>query len=307
MVKIYYRNIKGHKLEAIESFRVGSWVHAEAPTDEDITFLVETLGLDADLLRDAVDPYEVPRMEIERKVIYIFSRFPYSEGDHILTAPLLVAIGVDFFATVSQRPFPSILERFLNGIVEFYTTQKTKLFLQLFSQINLAYYFFVNDISRKIRSMSVQLERIENRDIVQFVAFEEVLSDFLSSLVPTNAVLQNLLSGKFLKLYENDKDLVEDLLLQNGQLIELSRASMKSIANIRNAYSTILTNNLNRVIKRLTALTIILTIPTMVASLYGMNVRLPYESSPVAFWGVVGFIIIVVGVLFAVFAKNKWL
>jgi len=155
--------------------------------------------------------------------------------------------------------------------------------LQIFSRINQVYNKFLTDISKNVRSVSVKLEKIENKDVIRFVNFEIILNDFLTALNPINNLLQDLLSGKFLKLYEKDKDLIEDLSLGTGQLIERCRADLKTIVNIRESYSTIITNNLNRVIKLLTALTIILTIPTIIASIYGMNVRLPLADNPLAF------------------------
>jgi magnesium transporter len=306
MVKIYYRNIKESRLETLQSFRVGSWVHVEAPTDAELLRLSKTFGLEEGHLRDAVDPYEVPRMETEGDTIYIFTRFPYREQENILTTPLLIVIGKDFVATISQKPCPAV-ERLLSGSSVFYTTQKAKFFLQLFSQVNNSYNFFVNTISKKVRGMSAALEHITSAEIGQFVAFEDVLNDFLSSLVPTNAVLQNLLSGKTLKLYEEDKDLVEDLFLQNGQLIEISRANLKTLMNVRDSYSTITTHNLNRTIRILTSLTIILTFPTMIINLYGMNVRLPFAQDPRAFYFVGVFVVLLSLGLVWLFRKKRWM
>ena len=245
-------------------------------------------------------------MEIEDNVKYIFTRVPYSEDQQTLTAPLLIAVGKDFLITVSQKTLP-FLTKFSSGALDFNTTQKTKLFLQIFFQIISTYNTSLTDISRRIRQMSIRLEKIGNKDIVQFVTFEGILNDFLAALVPTNTILKNLLSGKFLKLYEDDKDLTEDLFLSSGQIIESCRANLKNIVNIRESYSTIMTNNLNRVIKLLTALTIILTVPTIIASFYGMNVPLPFADSPLAFFWTVGATIIISTFLLVVFIKNRWL
>jgi magnesium transporter len=155
--------------------------------------------------------------------------------------------------------------------------------------------------------MHIQFQNITNEDIVRFVTFENALNDFLAALVPTSNILKDLLSGKHLKLHEKDGELVEDLFLANGQLIEICRSTLKNIFNIRNAYSTIMTNDLNRVIKLLTALTIILSVPTIIASIYGMNVVLPLAENNQAFWLIGGGTIISVFVLFLLFKKNRWL
>ncbi|RMD59430.1 magnesium transporter CorA family protein, partial [Candidatus Parcubacteria bacterium] len=126
-------------------------------------------------------------------------------------------------------------------------------------------------------------------------------------LIPTSTILQNLLKGGYFPLYEEDEELVEDLLLSTNQLIEMSKATLKYIVNIRDAYSTIMSHELNRVMKILTSLTIILTIPTMIASFYGMNVALPWATSPLAFVGIILFTLVVSVLLLVLFIKNRWL
>jgi len=307
MIKIYYKSIKEKEAQTLDEFKIGSWVHLENPTPEELEKTVEMLSVEHDLLKDALDVYEVPRMETEKDTSYIFTRFCYSAGaDQINTAPILLVIGEYFFLTVTDQRFGP-LDKFLSGGIPFYTTQKTKLFLQVFYQINLTFNVFLHTMSRTIRRTSIKLEEISNKDIMQFVSFETVLNDFLSALIPTNTILENLMSGKFLRLYEADKDLIEDLFLNNGQLIKISEANLKTIVNVRESYSTLLTNNLNRVIKLLTAVTVLLTVPTMVASVYGMNVPLPYADSPYAFFGItIGVLTVSVALIF-LFIKNRWL
>ena len=106
MVTIYYKNIKENALHTLEEFKVGSWITVQNPTEDDITYLVKTFSLDEGLVRDATDFYEVPRVEVDASVTYIFARYPYSEDNRILTAPVLIAIGEDFFITVSAHAFP---------------------------------------------------------------------------------------------------------------------------------------------------------------------------------------------------------
>lgn len=306
MISIYYKNVKENVLHTLEEFKIGSWIAVHAPTEDDISYLVKTFSLDEGLLRDATDFYEVPRVEVDANVTYIYARYPYSEDDRILTAPVLIAIGEDFFITVTSHTFP-IQDRFLNGEIEFFTTQKTKLFLQFFFQINSGYSSLLNNINRRIRAMSITLERIANKDIIQFVTFENILNDFISALVPTSTMLQNLLSGKFLRLYKNDQDLIEDLFLNNGQLVEMCNSNLKTIVNIRESYSTIMTNNLNRVIRRLTALTVLFMVPNIISGYFGMNVPLPHADSPLAFSALLAFTFATSLVLVLVFYKNRWL
>jgi magnesium transporter len=130
---------------------------------------------------------------------------------------------------------------------------------------------------------------------------------FFASLTQINPVLQNIISGKLIELYKEDHELTEDLVVSSNQLVELCKSTLKNIVNIREAYSTIVTNDLNKVIKLFTSLTVILTIPTIIASLYGMNVALPFANHPDAFWLVGGIIIFIITVVFWIFNRNRWL
>lgn len=310
MIKFYYKTIRDQKASILDEFKVGSWIYVESPDEKEINYLSQSFGLDPGLIGDAVDPYEVPRLEIDSGIVHVFTRLPFKDGNKITTNPILIVLGETFVLTAAPKPLP-FMEKFISGKINFNTTQKIKLMLQIFSEITSAYNHFLTEIGRDVRSYVVDIERVTNKNIVQFVLFEAVLNDFLAALVPTNTILNNLLSANFsvkaLELYEEDRDLIQDLFLGGGQLIELCKATLKTIVNIRDAYSTIMTNNLNRVIKLFTALTILLTIPMIVSSFYGMNITLPFERHPLAFFGIVLATIVAVGAVLAIFIKKRWL
>lgn len=304
MISIYYKNGKEKEVLALPTFRANSWVYVEGPTLEELESLVDSYALDASLLKDAVDIHEVPRIELEDGIIYIFLRFAFSESDEIDTAPLLIAIKKDAVITVSPQPFPR-LERMLNS--KTFTTQKNKLLLKLFAQVNAMYNDYLTSISKKVRTSSLRVEKIQNRDIMRFFDYESVLYDFNNSLVRVSAIYNSLQTGKILKFTEEERDILEDVSLESVQLIQITKENLRSIVNIRGAYSTIMTNNLNQIIKVFTALTVVLTIPTIVGSFYGMNVRLPFEQSPFAFTGIVFSTMIVCLVILIVFVYKDWL
>ena len=311
MIKIYQKTVKDIRMRTIKQIKVGSWVYVTEPTEEEIKQLTEELGLEEGLIRDGLDPYEVPRLEVKKEVIYIFTRFPYNDDHETLTVPILIAVGPDFVVTLSQKEM-SFLEKFIQktrkGLMkDFSTTQKTKLILLILHEINSCYTNFLTKIHKQVKSAQVRLEHITNKNIMQLIGFESTLNDFLSALQPTHEILQTLLSGKVIKLYEKDKDLTEDLLLSNGQLIGACKARLKMMTNIRETYSTIMTNDLNRVIRLLTVITILFTIPTIISSFYGMNIALPFANSPMAFTGIIVTIVVVSIILLLIFYKNKWL
>lgn len=129
----------------------------------------------------------------------------------------------------------------------------------------------------------------------------------MAALQPYGIVLHALLNGKYIRLHERDEDLIEDLQLSTSELVELTKSRLKTIQNIREAYSTIATNNLNQIFKRLTSIAIFMSIPTIVGGLYGMNIALPFDHRPEAFWIVLGFIAAVITSFVVYFKKNKWL
>ncbi len=283
MITYYQKTITTRKLKPLTEFKVGSWVHVEQPTEEDLVELERTLKLDRGLLIDATDPYEVPRVEESEGVTYIFSRIPYEEGGRIYTAPVLLGMGSSCVFTVCGKK-TDFFQRFSDGRIQFTTTQKVRFLLQVLAEIDAEYGRFIIRINKEVRRLSASLSgNIENRDIISFVDYETILNDLLDALVPTNVALSKLLSGKFLTLREEDKEYAEDVFLSNGQLVDLCRSNLRAIMNIRNAYSTIMTNNLNRVIKLLTALTIIFMLPNIIVGALGMNVPIPFQDSPYMF------------------------
>jgi magnesium transporter len=306
MITIYQKTVTDTHLKELSEFKIGSWIFVEDPSDKEINRLASEFKLEPTLLRDALDPNEVPRVEEEEGVTYIFTRVPHSVEGKVATVPMLVVLAESFILTLSQENLP-IFKRIIADKVKLVTTQKTRAILQIFSEINTAYNAYISEISKRVRSLGINLERITNKDIIQFVNYEGILNDFLAALVPINAILKTLLSGKHLKLYEKDMDLTEDLLLGNEQLLVLCRGNLTTIVNIRQAYSVVMTNNLNRVIKLLTSLTVILTVPTMIASIYGMNVGLPFADSPLIFWIIVGVIVLIILALLRIFYRNDWL
>ncbi len=305
MVINYYRNIKDRRIIETNLPKVGSWIHLQSPTQEELETLAKNYRLELDLLIDGVDLYEVPRLEIVRKTAYIFTRYPRTDKDQIVTMPVLFVVAERFIATIciGEADFLEVFTRMKKPLI---TTQTNKALLEFLFEINHSYNAYLTKMNKQIRAFEVRLQKIKNNDIVRFVEFEGVLNDFRPALIRTNGILESLTSGRYLTFRENDRDLIEDIMLSNRQLIEQTDDSIRTLKNIREAYTTIMTNNLNQVIKLLTSLTVIFTIPTMVASLYGMNVHLPFESHPLAFVFVVGIIAVLTGITFYLFIKKDF-
>ena len=165
----------------------------------------------------------------------------------------------------------------------------------------------IKRIRAHVLKQEKKMKQVDSEDITGLTINEENLHQYLSSLVPLRSVLEAITSGKYTILYEKDQDLLEDLLNTSIQSEDLCIINLRSIRSLRDSYQIIFTNELNRTIKLLTALTIILSLPTMIASLYGMNVALPFASHPQAFFMILLFIVAISYIGLIIFQRKKWL
>ena len=306
MIRIYHKKAKNKEVEIIQDYQKGSWIYVETPTEIEIHELAEKLGLEIGHLRDALDINEVPRLEREDGTTYIFTRFAYTENSLIETAPLLIIIMKNYFVTLLPIPMTR-LEKLQSHKMFTSTTNQAKLLTNILHQIMMSYNDYLNIIAKKVRVSTINLENVKNRDIIQFVQYESVLNDFILGLVRTSTILHGFLPGKIIPLTVDEHDLLEDVSLYNGQLIQLSNENLRTIVNIREAYSTIMTNKLNQVIKLFTSLTVVLTIPTIISSFFGMNVNLPVNNQPFAFFQILFITLTVVGIVIIIFKKRDYL
>lgn len=306
MIKYYFKSLRSERVQELDNYKAGCWVYAEAPSQREVEELVAKFGLTAGHLEDALDEDEMPRLEKEGEQSYIFVRFAYKnvEGD-LVTAPLLFIFSGDIVITVSQVRLPS-LDAFVSGKINFATTQRAKLILLILQQIVEQYDGYISRSSKQIKLIRSRLRghEISNKDFIDFVMIEDELNEFLSSLMPTNATLRRLLLGRYVPLFAEDQDIVEDLLLNNEQSIEACNSNIQSIAHIREAYTSISSNNLNRTIKMLTILTVLIMLPSMFYGMYGMNITLPLQHEAWAFSAIIGFTLLF-NILVVLIAKRK--
>lgn len=164
----------------------------------------------------------------------------------------------------------------------------------------------VASINRQMRAVTSDVTNLDPKDIATLVEYERKLNDYLDALIPTNTALEKLLSGKLLRLYEDDEDLVEDLSVDLEQLIARCKSLLRTITNVRDSYRAVMDTRLNETIRLLTVITLALTIPTALAGLYGMNVDLPgSEASPLTFWYILLASVVSAGALSYYFLKKR--
>lgn len=308
MIKYFYKSLRSQQVQELSEYKRGCWVYVEAPTPDEVEYLTARFTLDPGHISDSLDEDEMPRLEKEDDQTYIFVRYAYKNAEaELVTVPLLFVFSDDIVITISLVHLPQ-LDKFLRGKIEYATTQRAKLVLQILHQIVEQYDAYINSTSKQIKLIRSRLRghEISNQDFIDFVLIEDELNEFLAALMPTNATLRRLLRGRYIPLFEEDQDIIEDLLLNNEQSIEACNSNIKSIVNIREAYSSISSNNLNRTIKRLTIATVMIMLPSMFFSLYGMNVHLPGQTYAYAFPIVVGGSFLLTLTVFAIARRKRF-
>ncbi|MDR0398013.1 MAG: magnesium transporter CorA family protein [Candidatus Nomurabacteria bacterium] len=269
-----------------DKLQPGTWVKVERPGTNDIEQLVN-LGLDTDIINDALDPYEVPRIEHEQGWTYFIARLPDAEDESGFTTPVLFAISKAYTVTLSQDPLNSLWRPFISKN-NTPTTQKAKLFMSMIAAINTEYEHHVAGINKRVRAVTRDVQNMHARDIAVFTDNERKLNDYLDALVPMNMALKKLLGSNMLELFDDDIEMVEDLSIDLEQVIVRCQSQLRTITNLRDSYRAVMDTRLNETLRILTVITVTLTIPTMVAGIYGMNVDLPGDDSPAAFWTIIG-------------------
>jgi magnesium transporter len=303
----YHRNVRESQVAVTNAPKRGSWIRVIDPDHKELSSLSADYGLEIDLLEDGVDLYEAPRLERGDGSIYMYVRYCRPSGESTSTHPLLIVITDTNIITIERtesEPLDAVARN--SQIV---TTQKVKLVLNILEEINAEYRTHLNLVTKRILATRSKLRAtiISNKDILNFVDIEEDLNEFLAALQPYGLVLQALIGGKYIVAHSDDEDLIEDLQLSTSELIELTKSRLKTVQNTRDAYTAIATNNLNQIFKRLTSIAIFMSIPTIVGGFYGMNVALPYDHHPQAFWIVSGLTISIMLGFVAYFRSKRWL
>lgn len=267
-----------------ESLSENSWIRCERPTETEQSLLVG-MGLDHDILTDALDPHEVPRLEVEEGWAYFITRVP-DIGDNFndFTTPMLFAFNGDQFVTVSRDSLGRLWQPFIDR-TQVSTGQQKRLFLMMIDAIAWSYQNRVAHINRQMRSVTNDIAKLRPRDIATIVEYERKLNDYLDALIPTNTSVENLLKSKKIRFHEDDRDEIEDLSVDLEQVIARCKSLLRTITNVRDSYRAVMDTRLNETMRTLTVATLSLAIPTMLAGLFGMNVKFPFDAdSSMIFW-----------------------
>lgn len=306
MVSIFYKTLKDKKFKKIASTKPGSWINVEMATNEDLDKISELAGLQMADLRDSLDRYELPRVERQEEGFIIYTRYPTEENDELYTEPMTIILTDKYLITISPSK-NHLIEKMVDQATKIATTQKIKLILKLLLKVAQDYTLKTKQLSNKLPRGKRELNRIDSKDFIVFAENEEILNQYISALVLMNNSLETVITKKYINVREEDKDILEDVIIAFKQSADLCDLSVKAIRGIRDSYQVIFTNNLNKIIKILTVMTILLSIPTMIGGLYGMNIALPYQDHPMIFVYLLWITIVIWALAFLVFYYKKWL
>ena len=315
MVKIYNTSIENNRFEEVEEFSRGCWVNMINPTDLEIQDVCENIGIQDQFIRYPLDFEEKARIEEEEddNTILFVVDIPIIEnsknGKMYSTMPVgMIVVRDDYFITVSLRENKVIEDFAKQKIRNFQTFKKTRFIFQILLN-NAAYYLnYLKRINKEIENTENILQgSLRNKELLQMLTLEKSLVYFITSLKSNEVVMEKALRGKIIKLYDEDEDILEDAITENRQAIEMAQIYSNILNGTMDAYASIISNNLNTVMKILTSLTVILAIPTMVASFWGMNVPVPFQYSEYGFVIMVGIAVLITVIVTILLNKRNML
>lgn len=308
---IQYYKVVGQRFVPAITMDEAFWVHLESPDADQISALLKKYDLPEDFITDLQDADENSRMEYEDEAMLIILRVPLyyrhrSASVSFATAPLGIIIVPDKVITVSFYD-NEILTQYLDGKHRpFKITQQSFL---LAINLRAAIYFlkFLKEINRRTTNIENELHQsMRNKELIRLLRMEKSLVFFNTSLKSNEIILERMQRSRWLQNDPDAEDIIEDVIIENKQAIEMANIYSSILSGMMDAFASIISNNLNVVMKFLTSVTIILALPTLIASIYGMNVELPMQNYPYAFAVVMGLSLLLSILLVLIFIRKKY-
>jgi len=274
---IHFYQTQDNSVRSLETPVPGCWISVVDPTAQEVQQLIEGYGLDSGFVRSSLDEEESSRIEREDDQTLIIvdtamSEIQTEETILFYTVPLGIIITQDYVFTISLK-HNQVLQDMADGVVKgVQTRMKTRFVMQLLLRITAIYLQDLKQIDKTSYVMEQKLSSaMKNKELIQMLELEKSLVYFSTSLKANEVTIEKLLRGRTIKLYDEDQDLLEDVLIEVRQAIEMSNIYSGIISSMVEAFGSVISNNLNIVMWRLTVVTIIMSIPTMIFSFYGMN------------------------------------
>ncbi|MEW5898959.1 MAG: magnesium transporter CorA family protein [Bacillota bacterium] len=318
MLKVY-KSVGETLVETGVLSEKGNWINLVNPTREEIQQVALQIGLPLDFLEYPLDEEETSRIEVEEGCVLIIIRVPIIRDDLYDTIPLGIIVTENIIITVCLENIAILSDFYSIRMKGFYTFKKTRFLLQILYKTALHYLRHLRQIDKRSEEIQQRLHRsTRNEELIKLLSLEKSLVYFTTSLRANGIVMDKLLKfhlakdpeplevdARLIKMYEEDEDLLEDVITENKQALEMSEIYAQILSSTMDAYASVISNNLNMIMKFLTSVTIVLMIPTMLASFYGMNVDLPFQRSTGAFAGIVVVSIVLSLVIVLIFRKRN--
>lgn len=310
MMRIYKTELETGTLNELKEMEEDCWIHLVHPTLDEVKQVCAKTGADERLISKVLDEEELSRIEVERESTLIVLNIPYlvdhAHKNKYRTLPLGIIHTNRYIITIILKE-NKLFEDFENGNVrDFHTEKKTRFTIQLLLRISQGYLFGLDEMNKDIERQEHQLAKAtKNQELIEMLNIEKSLVYFMGSLKYNQATLERLSKGNVIPFYEEDKDLLEDAMIESNQAIEMATIYKEIMASTTETYASIISNNLNVIMKFLAGITIVFSVPTMVASFMGMNVPLgDFATNPASFFVLI-LISLGVALLIAYWLKKK--
>jgi len=300
MITYYKRTVHEKQIKKLQNFETGCWINVVNPSKEEIDFLVDKFKIDRENIISGLDINEVPRVEFAKDKIYIIVKTISEERPYLNT--ILILIASNYILTLSREQ-PNFIFKVLNENM-IITTQKYRSLIIFLSLINKEFESSTIETVKIVNNLAASSKKIKENEIYTLLNQEEKLNFYVSSYYYTKMIYEKLI--KNLKFFEEDRDIIEDLIISAEEGLNLCKSSLKTISNIREYYNVMISTRINTTITVLTLFTIFLTIFTAISGFYGMNVPLPFQNVPFISIYILIFSFLL-GSLVLIFAKFKWL
>lgn len=307
MLTIYKNTERG--LEQLDSLVNGSWVKVVDPTPEEIQQLI-IWGIETEFINYSLDLDEMPRIERDEDYTFILIRIPHRQPDSdipYITIPLGILIKGNVIVTICRYD-KEMFQVLANGKYRLLKTSKRYRFaLYIFLETATRYLTHLREINRMTEAIEDQLQKsTRNRELLELLKYQKSLTYFATALRSNEVMMERVQRTQIFNYYEDDQDLLEDVLTENQQAIQMTSINAEILSSMMDAFASIISNNLNSVMKALAAITIIMSLPTIVSSFFGMNVSLPFQNHPLAFWFTVGIALAFISLAVFIFSRRDW-
>ncbi|MBY0479265.1 MAG: magnesium transporter CorA family protein [Chitinophagaceae bacterium] len=286
----FFKNVDGKTL-AIEKPEEGAWVNIVPPLkQEEFSEVAEALDIPLDFLADSLDIDERSRFELEDNVKLIVIKTPtennsFNDSDAFyITIPICIILTHNQIVTVNSFDNGAI-KKFLNTFQNRHPDKKNLMVLKIFEKVVQAFMEFLKEINHKRNLLEQKLyDANRNEELLDLMRIQKSLVYFVTALRSNELLLMKLQRTRFLSLTEDEDEILQDLIVDTSQALEMANTYTNILSSSLDAFASVISNNQSQVMKRLTSITIMLQLPTLVASIYGMNVPIPGAHSSFAFY-----------------------